>query len=50
LDNLPVAVARDLGADYVLAVDLLPPPTLPAICGSTWPIALAARLVVAGGE
>ncbi len=27
LDNLPVGVARDLGADYVIAVDLVPPPS-----------------------
>lgn len=27
LDNLPVDVARDLGADYVIAVDLVPPPS-----------------------
>ncbi len=33
LDNLPVAIARDLGADYVIAVDLLPLPTTPA----AWP-------------
>ncbi len=33
LDNLPVAVARDMGADYVVAVDLLPLPTTPA----AWP-------------
>lgn len=26
LNNLPVGVARDMGADYVIAVDLLPPP------------------------
>ena len=25
LNNLPVSVARDMGADYVIAVDLLPP-------------------------
>lgn len=29
LNNLPVSVARDMGADYVIAVDLLPPPTTP---------------------
>ncbi len=33
LDNLPVAIARDMGADYVIAVDLLPLPTTPA----EWP-------------
>ena len=33
LDNLPVAIARDMGADYVIAVDLLPLPTTPA----AWP-------------
>jgi len=33
LNNLPVGVARDMGADYVIAVDLLPPPTTPA----NWP-------------
>jgi NTE family protein len=27
VDNLPVDVARDLGADYVIAVDLVPPPS-----------------------
>jgi NTE family protein len=27
VDNLPVDVARELGADYVIAVDLFPPPT-----------------------
>ena len=26
LNNLPVSVAREMGADYVIAVDLLPPP------------------------
>lgn len=30
LNNLPVGVARDMGADYVVAVDLLPPPISPA--------------------
>ncbi len=29
LNNLPVGVARDMGADYVVAVDLLPPPVTP---------------------
>jgi NTE family protein len=29
LNNLPVGVARDMGADYVIAVDLLPPPITP---------------------
>jgi len=29
LNNLPVSVARDMGADYVVAVDLLPPPINP---------------------
>jgi NTE family protein len=29
LNNLPVGVARDLGADYLIAVDLLPPPLTP---------------------
>ena len=33
LNNLPVAIARDMGADYVIAVDLLPLPTTPA----DWP-------------
>jgi NTE family protein len=33
LDNLPVTIARDLAADYVIAVDLLPLPTTPA----EWP-------------
>ena len=33
LDNLPVAIARDMGADYVIAVDLLPLSTSPA----EWP-------------
>jgi len=33
LDNLPVAIARDMGADYVIAVDLLPLPTTAA----EWP-------------
>ncbi len=33
LDNLPVALARDMAADYVIAVDLLPLPTTPA----AWP-------------
>ncbi len=33
LDNLPVAIARDMGANYVIAVDLLPLPTTPA----EWP-------------
>lgn len=27
VDNLPVDVVRDLGADYVIAVDLIPPPS-----------------------
>lgn len=27
IDNLPVSLARELGADYVIAVDLFPPPT-----------------------
>jgi NTE family protein len=27
VDNLPVDVARDLGADYVIAVDLVPLPS-----------------------
>jgi NTE family protein len=26
INNLPVSVAREMGADYVIAVDLLPPP------------------------
>jgi NTE family protein len=30
LNNLPVGVARDMGADYLIAVDLLPPPTTPS--------------------
>jgi NTE family protein len=30
LNNLPVSVARDMGADYLIAVDLLPPPTMPS--------------------
>ena len=29
LNNLPVSVARDLGVDYLIAVDLLPPPIIP---------------------
>jgi len=29
LNNLPVSVVRDMGADYVIAVDLLPPSMLP---------------------
>jgi NTE family protein len=29
LNNLPVSVARDMGADYLIAVDLLPPPITP---------------------
>lgn len=29
LNNLPVGVARDMGADYLIAVDLLPPPIDP---------------------
>jgi NTE family protein len=29
MNNLPVSVARDLGADYLIAVDVLPPPVLP---------------------
>jgi NTE family protein len=29
LNNLPAGVARDMGADYVIAVDLLPPPITP---------------------
>jgi NTE family protein len=29
LNNLPVGVARDMGADYLVAVDLLPPPVTP---------------------
>jgi NTE family protein len=33
LDNLPVTVARDMAADYVIAVDVAPPPTTPA----DWP-------------
>jgi NTE family protein len=33
LDNLPVPIARDMGADYVIAVDLLPLSTTPA----EWP-------------
>jgi len=33
LNNLPVAAAREMGADYVIAVDLLPLPTTPA----DWP-------------
>jgi len=27
VDNLPVDVVRDMGADYVIAVDLIPPPS-----------------------
>jgi NTE family protein len=30
LNNLPVSVARDMGADYLIAVDLLPQPTMPS--------------------
>ncbi|UCC88727.1 MAG: patatin-like phospholipase family protein [Anaerolineales bacterium] len=29
LNNLPVGVARDMGANYLIAVDLLPPPLAP---------------------
>ncbi len=29
LNNLPVGVARDMGANYLIAVDLLPPPITP---------------------
>jgi NTE family protein len=33
LDNLPVAIAREMGAEYLIAVDVLPLPTTPA----EWP-------------
>ena len=32
LNNLPVCVAQDMGADYTIAVDLVPPPIAPMEC------------------
>lgn len=32
LNNLPVCVAQDMGADYLIAVDLVPPPLAPMKC------------------
>jgi NTE family protein len=43
VDNLPVDVARELGADYVIAVDLFPPPT-----GNQRPTNLFEVLIAAG--
>jgi NTE family protein len=43
MDNLPVDVARELGADYVIAVDLFPPPT-----GQQRPTNLFELLLAAG--
>jgi NTE family protein len=43
VDNLPVDVARELGADYVIAVDLFPPPT-----GQRRPANLFEVLIAAG--
>jgi NTE family protein len=44
VDNLPVDVAREMGADYVIAVDLFPPPS-----GRQRPENLFELLLVAGG-
>lgn len=44
VDNLPVDVARELGADYVIAVDLWPPPS-----GSRRPENLFDVLIAAAG-
>jgi NTE family protein len=44
VDNLPVDVARELGADYVIAVDLFPPPR-----GTQRPANLFEVLIAAGG-